>query len=251
MPPSPTPGSSDIVSSKFTMPTWSSPWEHSTLPISPQSVSRGRSFRGCTGSQLLQPDRLLASPDGSDRNTLPAAGGFYVQAFDGAVTLTVAGYDYDIDWTPMSAGLPPAATAANFAARSHRTERADLPHYALGHGRRACWCRATAGAGRDRSRAPGVRSGSPPDPAGCGPGGDFRSSPPMGFPYRPATMRHHVDLCAGARGRAHRGRGRARLMAPDGDGFRHHLQGWDVGGSGGRAGGRKGAPKKSSGRECA
>src|SRR6266496_942026 len=28
MPPSPTPGSSDIVSSKFTMPTWSSPREH-------------------------------------------------------------------------------------------------------------------------------------------------------------------------------------------------------------------------------
>jgi hypothetical protein len=28
MPPSPTPGSSVIVSSKFTMPTWSSPWEH-------------------------------------------------------------------------------------------------------------------------------------------------------------------------------------------------------------------------------
>jgi hypothetical protein len=69
----------------------------STLPISPQSVSRGRSFRGCTGSQLLRPDRLLASPDGSDRNTLPATGGFYVQAFDGAVTLTVAGYNYDIE----------------------------------------------------------------------------------------------------------------------------------------------------------
>jgi hypothetical protein len=72
-------------------------------------------------SQLLRPVGLLASPDGSDRNTLPATGGFYVQAFDGAVTLTVAGYDYDIDWTPMSAGLPPAGMAASFAARSHRT----------------------------------------------------------------------------------------------------------------------------------
>src|SRR4029077_8659226 len=103
----------------------------STLPIPPQSVSRGRSFRGCTGSQLLRPVRLLASPDGSDRNTLPATGGFYVQAFDGAVTLTVAGYDYDIDWTPMSAGLPPAGMAASFAARSHRTWHADFPHHAL------------------------------------------------------------------------------------------------------------------------
>jgi len=41
----------------------------------------------------------------------------YVQAFDGAVTLTVAGYNYDIDWTPMSAGLAPAGMAASFAAR--------------------------------------------------------------------------------------------------------------------------------------
>src|SRR5207245_10450176 len=83
------------------------------------------------GSQLLRPSRLLASLYGSDWNTCPATGGFYVQAFDGAVTLTVAGYNYDIDRTPMSAGLPPAGMAASFAARSHRTYRADLPHYAL------------------------------------------------------------------------------------------------------------------------
>ena len=38
---------------------------------------------------------------------LPATGGFYFQAFDGSVTLSAAGYDYDIDWTPMSAGLHP------------------------------------------------------------------------------------------------------------------------------------------------
>jgi len=59
---------------------------------------------------------LLASPDGSDWYKRPATGGFYVQAFDGAVTLTVAGYNYDIDWTPMSAGLTPAGMAASFAA---------------------------------------------------------------------------------------------------------------------------------------
>ena len=46
----------------------------------------------------------------------PATGGFYVQAFDGAVTLPAAGYDYDIDWTPLSAGLAPAGMAASFAA---------------------------------------------------------------------------------------------------------------------------------------
>jgi hypothetical protein len=76
----------------------------------------GYLFRGYAGSQLLRPARLLASPDGSDWYKRPATGGFYVQAFDGAVALTVAGYNYDIDWTPMSAGLTPAGMAAIFAA---------------------------------------------------------------------------------------------------------------------------------------
>jgi hypothetical protein len=76
----------------------------------------GYLFRGYAGSQLLRPARLLASPDGSDWYKRPATGGFYVQAFDGAVALTVAGYNYDIDWTPMSAGLTPAGMAASFAA---------------------------------------------------------------------------------------------------------------------------------------
>ena len=58
---------------------------------------------------------------------LPATGGFYFQAFDGSVTLPAAGYDYDIDWTPMSAGLAPAGIAASFAALAHR-EHANAPH---------------------------------------------------------------------------------------------------------------------------
>ena len=39
-----------------------------------------------------------------------------MRASDGSVTLPIAGYDYDIDWTPMSAGLAPAGMAASFAA---------------------------------------------------------------------------------------------------------------------------------------
>jgi hypothetical protein len=60
---------------------------------------------------------------------LPATGGFYFQAFDGSVTLSAAGYDYDIDWTPMSAGLAPAGIAASFAALA-RQEHADAPYAA-------------------------------------------------------------------------------------------------------------------------
>ena len=86
----------------------------STLPIPPQSVSRGRSFRGCTGSQLLRPVRLLASPDGSDRS--PGQRGLLLPGFQRVVILPAAGYDYNSDWTPLLAGLSPAGMAASLAA---------------------------------------------------------------------------------------------------------------------------------------
>jgi len=70
---------------------------------------------------------LLASPRRIRLGYDPATGGFYVQAFDGAVTLPDAGYDYDIDWTPMSAGLAPAGMAASFAALGW-VERSDTHH---------------------------------------------------------------------------------------------------------------------------
>src|ERR1700674_116030 len=43
----------------------------------------------------------------------------------GSVSLSAAGYDYDIDWTPMSAGLAPAGMAASFAALAHQAARRD------------------------------------------------------------------------------------------------------------------------------
>src|SRR3981189_822652 len=87
----------------------------------------GAHFRGFTGLQLLRPVSLLASPRRIRLGYDPATGGFYVQAFDGAVTLPDAGYDYDIDWTPMSAGLAPAGMAASFAALGW-VERSDTHH---------------------------------------------------------------------------------------------------------------------------
>ena len=61
--------------------------------------------------------------DGSDQVS-PAPEGFYFQASGSLVTLTAAGYDYDIDWTPMSAGLAPAGTAASFAALARMEQAA-------------------------------------------------------------------------------------------------------------------------------
>ena len=114
MPPSTTTGSPYIVSSKFTMPTWSSPHPNRLdTPETPAIRStRGLNFRGFTGLQLLRPVRLLASPRRIRLGHDPATGGFYVQASDGSVTLPAAGYDYDIDWSPLSAGLAPTGMAA-------------------------------------------------------------------------------------------------------------------------------------------
>ena len=76
----------------------------------------------------------------------PINGSFYFQAFSGSVTLATAGYDYDIDWTPMSAGLAPARTAASLAAR-YRPERklpgGSISHWEIAplHGARSSWVR--------------------------------------------------------------------------------------------------------------
>src|SRR5208337_1339135 len=60
---------------------------------------------------------------GSDWDT-PALGDFYFQAFDRSVSLPVAGYNFNSDWTPLLAGLSPAGMAASLASRSWRDELA-------------------------------------------------------------------------------------------------------------------------------
>src|SRR5215813_2758258 len=71
---------------------------------------------------LLRPARLLAPLNGSDQTT-PAIGDFYFWASNGSVTLPASRYDYNSDWTPLLAGLPPAGTAASFAAPTLATKR--------------------------------------------------------------------------------------------------------------------------------
>ena len=58
-----------------------------------------RYFAASWFTHLLRPVRLLALLYGSDQIS-PAIEGFYFQAFDRSVTLPVAGYDYNSDWTP-------------------------------------------------------------------------------------------------------------------------------------------------------
>ena len=58
----------------------------------------------------------LARPPVRIRPICSAFEGFYFQASNGSVTLPVAGYDYNSDWTPLLAGLSPTGMAASLAA---------------------------------------------------------------------------------------------------------------------------------------
>src|SRR5450756_961596 len=122
MPSSPTSGRSTSISRNFDadiglrrMTTGSA------LPTLPQSVPRGRSiswrhwFASATACQIARPPVRI-------RLERPAFGDFYFQAFNGSVSLSVAGYNYNSDWTPLLAGLSPAGMAASLAARSIATD---------------------------------------------------------------------------------------------------------------------------------
>ena len=93
----------------------------SALPTLPQSVPRGQSiswlhwFASATACRVARPPVRI-------RLERPAFGDFYFQASNGSVSLSVAGYNYNSDWTPLLAGLSPAGMAASLAARSFSTD---------------------------------------------------------------------------------------------------------------------------------
>ena len=94
----PTPGSPTSICSRASMPTWPSPIDQRLgTPEIPAIGSTRRRICGFTGSFPLRPARLLAPLHGSDWDA-PALGGFYNQAFDGSVSLPVAGYNYNSGW---------------------------------------------------------------------------------------------------------------------------------------------------------
>ena len=131
----------------------------STLPKPPAiRFARGSNFgaywfafaTACQSARLPLSDQTRTAPGAPEA--------FTSRLSDGSVTLPAAGYDYDIDWTPMSAGLAPAGTAASFAAlaRMERsairgrplrgctapglpTRRWAVPGFRCGRGRDACY----------------------------------------------------------------------------------------------------------------
>jgi hypothetical protein len=101
----------------ISMPTGSSPQANRLdTPDIPQSVSRGALLSRLHWFTTATACQIARLPSTDLTGIIPATGGFYIQAFNGSVSLTIAEYNYDIDWTPMSAGLTPAGMAASLAA---------------------------------------------------------------------------------------------------------------------------------------
>src|SRR5215475_13273476 len=116
MPSSTTPGSSTSISSRQQCRHRPSPKEQrlGTPKVPAIRFPRGEISR-LNSSHICYGLPVCSAPC-TDLTGLPANGAFYIQAFNGSVTLPVAGYDYNIDWTPMLVGLAPTRMAASLAA---------------------------------------------------------------------------------------------------------------------------------------
>src|SRR5215472_12929584 len=129
MPLSMTPGSSIIVMVQFSDADMAfaeiRAARHSQNSRNP--LHAGLVFRGFPIHLRYSPPGCSPPFDGSDQVS-PAPEGFYFQASGSLVTLTAAGYNYNIDWTPLLAGLAPARMAASLAApdRSVQISRTTL-----------------------------------------------------------------------------------------------------------------------------
>ena len=82
------------------MPTWPSPRSErlGTPKVPAIGFTRGMSFEASRFAYAAACQ--VACPPATDRTGLPAPEGFYFQASGSLVARPVAGYDYNMDWTP-------------------------------------------------------------------------------------------------------------------------------------------------------
>ena len=116
MPSSLTPGSSGIVMVQFSDADIGlrRDLSGSALPSFPQSASRGARFRGFTVRLRYGLPDCSPPFDGSNRS--PSPRGLLLPGFRRLGHPATAGYDYNMDWIPLLAGLSPAGIAASLAA---------------------------------------------------------------------------------------------------------------------------------------
>src|SRR6202030_4552232 len=99
------PGESEHRQFQTAMSAWPSPRiKRLGTPNDPAiRFTREVNFGATWFTNSLRPARLLAPLHGSDWDA-PARGGFYFQAFKRSVSLPVAGYNYNSDWTSSVGG---------------------------------------------------------------------------------------------------------------------------------------------------
>ena len=88
------------------MPTSPSPYDHRLGTPNSPAIRSTRASHFVASLVRFRCGLPGCSPPlhGSDWDT-PALGDFYFQAFDRSVSLPVAGYNFNSDWTPLLAGL--------------------------------------------------------------------------------------------------------------------------------------------------
>jgi hypothetical protein len=104
MPPSPTPGSPTSLCSRPSMPTWPSPFDHRLGTPNIPAIRFAREADFVASLVRFRCGLPGCSPPLRIGLERPALGDFYFQAFNGSVSLPVAGYDYNSDWTPSVGG---------------------------------------------------------------------------------------------------------------------------------------------------
>jgi hypothetical protein len=118
MPSSPTPGSPTSICSRLSMPTWPSPFDHRLGTPNTPAIRFARAAHFVASLVRFRCGLPGCLPPCTDRTGTPQPSGTFTSRLStGSVSLPVAGYDYNSDWTPLLAGLSPAGMAASFAAR--------------------------------------------------------------------------------------------------------------------------------------
>ena len=101
MPSSPTPGSPTSICSRTSMPTWPSPFDHRLGTPKIPAIRSTRASHFVASLVRFRYGLPGCSPPCTDQTGRPAFGDFYFQAFNGSVSLSVAGYNYNSGWISL------------------------------------------------------------------------------------------------------------------------------------------------------
>src|SRR6476619_4084070 len=116
------PGEFDIDIQNIRCRHWPSPIDHRLSTPDTPAIRFTRAVDFVASLVRFRYSLPGCSPPCTDQTGTPSLRGLLLPGFNGSVSLPVAGYNYNSDWTPLLAGLSSAGMAASLAARSIATE---------------------------------------------------------------------------------------------------------------------------------